>query len=50
MKNSIQDLKSLLTKGEKLSNEKLTDVKGGCACGSITDPRRCTQSFIRAIL
>ncbi len=39
MKNSIQDLKNLLTKGEKLSNEKLTAVKGGC--GTVTDPRRC---------
>ena len=41
MKNSIQDLKSLLTKGEKLSNEKLVAVKGGC--GTITDPRRCAK-------
>ncbi len=39
MKNSIQDLKSQLTKGEKISNEKLVAVKGGC--GTITDPRRC---------
>ena len=41
MKNSIQELKSLLTKGEKLSNEKLAAIKGGASCGSITDPRRC---------
>ena len=39
MKNSIQDLKNLLTKGEKLSNEKLMAVKGGC--GTVKDPRRC---------
>ena len=39
MKNSIQDLKSLLSKGEKLSKEKLASVKGGC--GSVTDPKRC---------
>ncbi len=44
MKNSIQDLKSLLTKGEKLSTEQLVAVKGGAAaacCGTITDPKRC---------
>ena len=40
MKNSIQDLKGLLTKEEKLSNEKLAAIKGGC--GSIPDPKRCT--------
>jgi hypothetical protein len=39
MKNSIQDLKSLLTKREIISTEKLINVKGGC--GSVTDPRRC---------
>lgn len=41
MKNSIQDLKALLTKGEKLSTEKQLAVRGGC--GTITDPKRCTN-------
>ena len=39
MKNSIQDLKDLLAKGEKLSAEHLVAIKGGC--GSRTDPKRC---------
>ncbi len=43
MKNSINDLKSQLTNGEKISIEKLAEVKGGCSCVSITDPRRCIK-------
>ncbi len=39
MKNSIQDLKDLLAKGEKLSTQQLLVIKGGC--GSPTDPKRC---------
>ena len=39
MKNSIQDLKDLLPKGEKLSTEHLVEIKGGC--GTRTDPKRC---------
>lgn len=41
MKNSIQDLKNILTKGEKISNEKLAAIKGGC--GTVADPKRCTN-------
>jgi hypothetical protein len=41
MKNSIQDLKNLLTKGEQISTEKLAAIKGGC--GTIRDPKRCTR-------
>lgn len=42
MKNSIQDLKDLLVKGEKLSIQQLLVIKGGGArCGSPTDPKRC---------
>ena len=40
MKNSIQELKNLLSKGEKLSTDKLTAIKGGC--GTVTDPKRCS--------
>lgn len=40
MKDSNQSLKSLLTKREIISTEKLVNVKGGC--GSVTDPRRCS--------
>jgi hypothetical protein len=39
MKDSNQNLKSLLTNKEKISSEKLVNVKGGC--GTVTDPRRC---------
>ena len=39
MKNSIQDLKNLLAKGEKLSMEHLAAIKGGC--GTVADPKRC---------
>ncbi len=41
MKNSIQDLKAILVKGEKLSTEHLVAIKGGGRCGSPTDPKRC---------
>jgi hypothetical protein len=40
MRNSIKDVKDLLIKGENLSTEQLTTIKGG-ACGTPTDPKRC---------
>lgn len=39
MKNSINNLNTILVKGEKLSTEQLVAVKGGC--GTRKDPRRC---------
>ena len=43
MKNSIKDLNDQLVKGEKLTTEQLSVIKGGggSACGSPTDPKRC---------
>ena len=48
MKNSIHDLKSQLSNGEKLSNETLFNVKGGC--GMLTDPRRCAEDLLSKIV
>lgn len=48
MKNSNQSLKSISTIGEKLSNEKLLNVKGGC--GTITDPKRCVESLASSLI
>ena len=42
MKNSIQNLKTLLSTAEKLPIEQLNNVKGGC--GSPNDPKRCRNS------
>ena len=39
---SIQNLKTSLTKAEKLSFKELTNIKGGC--GSPNDPRRCKNA------
>ena len=39
MKNSIQEVKNQLVKGETLSTEQLTAIKGGC--GTPTAPKRC---------
>ena len=41
MKNSIQEVKNQFVKGETLSTEQLAVIKGGGACGSPTDPKRC---------
>ena len=40
MKNSINGLKSLLTKSEIISNQSLSEIKGGGKLGTIVDPRR----------
>ncbi len=48
MKNSNQSLKSISTIGEKLSTEKLLNVKGGC--GTITDPKRCAEDLFAKII
>ncbi len=42
MKNSIQCLKTMLLKEEKLSLEQLNSIKGGC--GSPNDPKRCNNA------
>jgi bacteriocin-like protein len=42
MKNSIQNLKTLLVAAEKLTIEQLNNIIGGC--GSPNDPKRCKSS------
>ena len=48
MKNSIQDLKSQLTAGEKISMESLRTIKGGGTI--IVDPRRPEGTDLSGLL
>ena len=48
MKNSIHDLRSQLTKSEKISSEKLCTIKGG-GTGTITDPRRVEGTVVTIV-
>ncbi len=48
MNYSIQELRSQLTNGEKISNEKLCTIKGG-GTGTITDPRRVEATVITVV-